>query len=72
MSELFDPSASICIEVRWLFRKKETAAHRLNRDATWFEAIAEYKSYLKDMIKDKDYLPHAMKRLQEYYSLLTE
>jgi hypothetical protein len=68
--DLFNPSTSICIGVRWLFRKRETACARLHREATWIEAIADYKSYLKDMIKDKDYIPTPMMHLKEYYHRL--
>jgi hypothetical protein len=53
VSELFDPSAGICVGVRWLFRKKETASHKLHRNATWFEAVADYKDYLNKIIDGK-------------------
>ncbi|MBA2654381.1 MAG: transglycosylase SLT domain-containing protein [Gammaproteobacteria bacterium] len=72
LTDLFDPSTSICIGVRWLFRKKETASSRLHREATWIEAIEDYKSYLKDMIADKNYIPKPISHLQEYYIRLRE
>lgn len=70
--DILDPSTNICCGVRWLFRKKETASSRLRRDATWFEAIADYKSYLKDMIEDKNYNPKGMIDLKSYYNRLKE
>lgn len=72
LTDLFDPSTSICIGVRWLFRKKETASSKLHREATWIEAIEDYKSYLKDMIENKNYHPDPMTRLQNYYTRLKE
>jgi hypothetical protein len=52
--DAFDPNVAICAGIRWLFRKKRLASIRLKREASWEEAIAEYKSYLKDIIKNKD------------------
>lgn len=70
IKNLVDPSANICMGVRWLFRKKQTASARLRREVAWMETIADYKSYLKDMIKDKTYVPDAMKKMREYYDWL--
>ena len=42
--QLLDPSVNICMGIRWLFRKKETASARLKCQATWFETIEDYKS----------------------------
>jgi uncharacterized protein with HEPN domain len=33
--------------IRWLFHKKQAAAKYLGRDASWDEAVADYKSYLR-------------------------
>lgn len=63
-----DPSANICAGVRWLFRKKSIASSRLGRDATWAEAVADYKSYLKNMINGKNPNPDGMKRFNELYA----
>jgi hypothetical protein len=68
--DMIDPSLNIAAGVRWLFRKKELAAARLRRSATWDEAVAEYKSYLKDMIKDPKYLPQPMDDCRTYYRRL--
>ena len=67
-----DPSANICAGVRWLFRKKITAAERLKRDATWIEAVADYKSYLKKMISGENLNPSGMDNFNEYYAMLKE
>lgn len=72
VNELFDPSASICIGVRWLFRKKETASHKLHRDATWFEAVADYKDYLNKIIDGREYNHKPLDDLLDYYSRLVE
>jgi uncharacterized protein with HEPN domain len=45
--DVFDPDLNIAAGVRWLFRKRETASARLKRAATWTEAVAEYKDYLR-------------------------
>lgn len=65
-----DPNLSIGAGVRWLFRKRDLASHRLKRMATWREAIAEYKSYLPDMVSDKDSNPPQLKKLDTIYGKL--
>ncbi|MBA2653776.1 MAG: transglycosylase SLT domain-containing protein [Gammaproteobacteria bacterium] len=72
VNELFDPSVGICIGVRWLFRKKETASHKLHRDATWFEVVADYKDYLNKIIDGKEYNHKPLDDLLDYYSKLVE
>jgi hypothetical protein len=52
--EIMDPSANICVGVRWLFTKKTIAAERLNHTATWDDAVAEYKGILKNIVENKD------------------
>jgi len=71
-SNYLDPSANICAGVRWLFRKKILASHRLKREATWVEAIAEYKSYLADMLSGKNPNPKGMQKLEEYFYILNK
>lgn len=51
-SQVFDASLNICAGVRWLFRKRETATGRLGRQATWEEAVEEYKDYLHRRLKN--------------------
>lgn len=61
-----NPSANICCGVRWLFRKKITASSKLDRQATWIEAVADYKGILKN-------LPHKwMEIFQHHYLCMTE
>ena len=66
----FDPNLSIAAGIRWLFRKRDLASHRLKRKATWREAIAECKAYLKDMVSGRDSNPPQMKKLDELYQRL--
>jgi hypothetical protein len=68
--ELFDPSSNICAGVRWLFRKKETAAHLLHRNATWEETVEDYKAILARRIKNKPYNSKPMDDFHEYYNIL--
>ena len=65
-----DPNLSIGAAIRWLFRKRELASLRLKRQATWREAIAEYKSYLPDMVSGKDPNPKQMQKLDDIYKRL--
>jgi hypothetical protein len=67
-----DPSANICAGVRWLFRKKSTASYRLGRDATWTEAVADYKSYLKGMLDGTNPDPGGMKRFNQLYAEIND
>jgi predicted nucleotidyltransferase len=41
--DVFDPNKNICAAIRWLFRKRETAKHKLKREPTWEEVLIEYK-----------------------------
>lgn len=65
-----DPNLSIGAGIRWLFRKRDLASHRLKRQATWREAVAEYKSFLPDMISGKNPNPKPMIDLDETYERL--
>jgi hypothetical protein len=40
----------------------------LGRDATWIEAVADYKSYLKTMISGENPNPDGMKRFNQLYA----
>ncbi len=66
--DLFDPSANICSGIRWLFRKKITASSKLHREATWEEAIIDYKCYSDDV--NHGTIPKALLKLREYFSEL--
>lgn len=41
------PEIAIAAATRWLFHKRDLASHSLKRQATWEEAVAHYKGYLK-------------------------
>lgn len=69
--ELFNHSANICAGVRWLFRKKVTAAKRLKHAASWDDAVAEYKGILKGIIENKNPDPlNEMKIFRGFYQEL--
>jgi hypothetical protein len=68
--ELLDPSTNICASVRWLFWKKITASLRLKREATWYEAIIEYKGYWDEVNKGHD--PKPLQHLREYFKRLEQ
>ncbi len=70
--DMNNPNLSIAAGVRWIFRKKETASARLKKEATWDEAVAEYKSYLSKMIKKPGYVPNNMGKFREFYLKLKE
>lgn len=67
--EVSDPNLNIFTGIRWLFHKKYLASHRIQRDATWEEAIAEYKGILNQLgrVKKSDDI---MKQLRGYYERL--
>lgn len=68
--DILDPNFNIAAGVRWLFQKRSLASHRLNRQATWDEAVAEYKSYLKDMIQKPKITPKGMGIFRDFYRRL--
>jgi hypothetical protein len=70
--DLLNPSANICAGVRWLFRKKETAASKLKTHATWINAIEDYKCYLAKIIDNKPYNHKPMEHIKEYYEILQD
>ena len=47
-NQAYDPNLSIASGIRWLFQKKKLAETKLGREASWEEAVLEYKSYLKE------------------------
>lgn len=56
LDEVMDPTANICAGVRWLFMKYAGARERianakLDRRATWDDAVAEYKGILNGIIE---------------------
>ncbi len=72
-ADIIDPSANICVGVRWLFTKKTEARERLHRMATWDEAIAEYKGVLEGIIENTNPDPeHKMQKFHALYTLLSK
>lgn len=69
-TEILDPSANIYAGIRWLFHKKRLTSAKLRREATWLEAIASYKAYLNEMLKNPDVIPTGMKNLNDNYEVL--
>lgn len=52
--------------------EKETASSRLDREATWFEAVEDYKSVLKKRLGKEKYNLELMRKFHEYYQPLQE
>lgn len=69
--EFYDPNLNLAAGIRWLFHKKYLASHRLKREATWKEAIAEYKGILPQLGKVKD-ADRIMLRIDKEYKRLSE
>jgi len=65
--DLKDPDVAIAVAARWLFRKKETARHKLKREPTNEEIILEYKGLLKSKSKYKE---NALAKFKKDYELL--
>lgn len=63
--ELNDPSANICAGTRWLFQKQRLASSYLGREATWEEAVMNYKGKLKS--KPTDLEASKQKKIFEKY-----
>lgn len=68
--EMNDPNINICAGVRWLFHKHGLASGKLERTATWEEAVAEYKSIRKGLTKgvrrDKELMDRFLNYLEDY------
>lgn len=52
--DLNDPNANICAGIRWLFQKQKLASSYLGREATWEEAVMNYKGKLKVKSADSE------------------
>ncbi len=50
--QVLDPNVNIATAIRWLFHKKYLAGKRLKREATWEEALIEYKGYMGEYLKN--------------------
>ena len=67
-SDLNDPNINICCGVRWLFQKKIIASKKLKRDATWDEAVFEYKGL--SMAKSDKTKSELITKFQQFYERL--
>lgn len=65
--DLKDPNISIPMAVRWLHRKRETAAGKLKHAPNHEEIILEYKGLLKS---NSDYKKAGLKKYREDYAEL--
>jgi hypothetical protein len=52
--ELNDPSTNICAGIRWLFQKQKLATSYLGGEASWEEAVMNYKGKLKSKPGDAE------------------
>lgn len=72
VEESRDLVTNIAAGIRWLHHKKFLLKHRIKRDATWEEAVAEYKG-LTDQLKrnpDNSTAARIMTDLKSYYQKL--
>lgn len=53
-SELNNPETNICAGIRWLFQKQKLASSFLGREASWEEAVMNYKGKLKSKPTDPE------------------
>ena len=67
--EIKDPNVNICSGIRWLFHKKNLVSHHLKREATWMEAISEYKGIRTQLGKVKR-ADDIMREVEENYKHL--
>ena len=68
--DILDPSTNICAGIRWLHHKQKLTSKKMGRLATWEEAVADYKSYLKEYIKNPSH--RGMGTFRKYYERLSE
>ncbi|MFM8269186.1 MAG: transglycosylase SLT domain-containing protein [Pseudomonadota bacterium] len=66
--DVADPNLNIAAGVRWLFQKRKLASKKLGREATWEEAVAEYKSYLSQYRKNPNF--RGMGTFRKFYQRL--
>ncbi len=69
-SEIFEPSLNIAAGIRWLFRKRELAGRRLKREASWEEAVSEYKDYLRRVLRNPKHPQKGMHTFRDFLKKL--
>jgi hypothetical protein len=62
--DMKDPNLNIASGIRWLFRKKDTASAKLSHEASWEDAIWDYKGFLDRPNKK------AMENFRDFYRRL--
>lgn len=68
--DTLNPRICIPAGIRWLFHKKRLASGKLGREATWEEAIAEYKAYSKAMKSGDHMKEKGMIAIYNFYKRL--
>lgn len=66
--EIYEPSLHIAAGIRWLFQERIKASRRLKRQATWEEAVENYKDYLRKRPKNAPDRPHP--QMGRFFKLL--
>ncbi len=69
LKDLYNPEIAIPLAVRWIFRKRDTATHALNRSPTTEELILDYKGLLKSSTKFRN---NALESFRKNYAKLTK
>ncbi|MBC7466241.1 MAG: transglycosylase SLT domain-containing protein [Bdellovibrio sp.] len=69
--DLDDPNMNICAGIRWLFQKQKLASSYLGRDASWEEAVMNYKGKLKSKSDDVE-ANKQIKIFKKYLDALVE
>jgi uncharacterized protein with HEPN domain len=67
-ADIYDNSLHISAGIRWLFQKRITASRRLKRQATWDEAVEDYKDFLRRRPQKNISSPHP--KMDEYFEFL--
>lgn len=71
IEESRDPEINLAAGIRWLHHKKKLARHRLKREASWEEAVAEYKGILSQLGENKK-ADKIMEKLLSFHSRLKQ
>jgi soluble lytic murein transglycosylase-like protein len=71
-SAAYNPNLNIAAGIRWLFHKHERASAKLKREATWMEAIWEYKAVRTKprTNHEREWFPKIKADFQKYYESL--
>ncbi len=67
--EIWDANKNICAAIRWIFRQREIAKSKLNREPNWEEVIYEYKGIQNDSSKKALGIKKNIKELMKKISI---